>query len=48
MSTPAALGLAARYGIEMPITEQMEAILHRGKSPMDAIRELMTRPGRDE
>jgi len=47
-STSAALGLARRHGIEMPITEQMEAILHHGKSPMDAIRELMTRPGRDE
>jgi len=47
-STTAALGLAARYGVEMPITEQMAAILHQGKSPKDAIRELMTRPGRDE
>jgi glycerol-3-phosphate dehydrogenase (NAD(P)+) len=47
-STSAALGLAARYGVEMPITEQMDAVLHRGKSPRDAIRELMTRPGRDE
>jgi glycerol-3-phosphate dehydrogenase (NAD(P)+) len=46
--TTAALGLAARYGVEMPITEQMAAILHHGKSPRDAIRELMTRPGRDE
>lgn len=47
-STSAALGLAARYGVEMPITEQMDAILHRGKSPREAIRELMARPGRDE
>jgi glycerol-3-phosphate dehydrogenase (NAD(P)+) len=47
-STAAALGLAARYGVEMPITEQMDAILHHGKSPKDAIRELMARPGRDE
>jgi glycerol-3-phosphate dehydrogenase (NAD(P)+) len=47
-STAAALGLAARYGVEMPITEQMDAILHRGKSPKEAIRELMARPGRDE
>jgi glycerol-3-phosphate dehydrogenase (NAD(P)+) len=47
-STSAALGLAARYGVEMPITEQMDAILHRGKSPKEAIRELMARPGRDE
>jgi glycerol-3-phosphate dehydrogenase (NAD(P)+) len=47
-STTAALGLAARYEVEMPITEQMDAVLHRGKSPKDAIRELMARPGRDE
>lgn len=47
-STAAALGLAARYGVEMPITEQMDAILHRNKSPKDAIRDLMARPGRDE
>jgi glycerol-3-phosphate dehydrogenase (NAD(P)+) len=47
-STTAALGLAARYGVEMPITEQMDAILHHAKSPKDAIRDLMARPGRDE
>jgi glycerol-3-phosphate dehydrogenase (NAD(P)+) len=47
-STAAALGLAARHGVEMPITEQMDAILHHGKSPKEAIRELMARPGRDE
>src|SRR5665213_1846122 len=47
-STTAALGLAARYGVEMPITEQMDAILHHNKSPKDAIRDLMARPGRDE
>ena len=47
-STAAALGLAARYGVEMPITEQMDAILHHNKSPKEAIRELMSRPGRDE
>ncbi len=47
-STAAALGLAARYAVEMPITEQMDAILHHNKSPKEAIRDLMTRPGRDE
>ena len=47
-STAAALGLAARYGVEMPIAEQMDAVLHQGKSPKDAIKELMSRPGRDE
>jgi len=48
LSTHAALGLAARYAVEMPITEQMDAILHHKKSPKEAIRELMSRPGRDE
>lgn len=47
-STAAALGLAARYGVEMPITEQVDLILHRNKNPREAIRELMSRPGRDE
>ena len=47
-STTAAVGLAARYGVEMPITEQMAAILHNNKPPREAIRELMGRPGRTE
>jgi glycerol-3-phosphate dehydrogenase (NAD(P)+) len=47
-STAAALGLASRYEVEMPIAEQMDLILHHNKSPRDAIRELMARPGRDE
>src|SRR5277367_3364228 len=47
-STHAALGLAARYAVEMPITEQMDAILHHNKNPKEAIRDLMARPGRDE
>ena len=47
-TTSAALGLAKAHEVEMPITEQMAAILEHGKSPQDAIRELMARPGRDE
>jgi glycerol-3-phosphate dehydrogenase (NAD(P)+) len=47
-STTAALGLAARYDVEMPITEQMNAVLHEDKSPKEAMWELMARPGRDE
>lgn len=47
-TTSAALGLARRYAVEMPIAEQMEAILLRGKAPERAIQELMMRPGRDE
>jgi glycerol-3-phosphate dehydrogenase (NAD(P)+) len=44
----AALGLARRHNIEMPITEQMELILDEGKDPREAIRDLMLRPGKDE
>lgn len=47
-ATTGALGLAARYGVEMPITEQMNEVLHHQKPPRDAIRDLMSRPGRDE
>ncbi|PYX09584.1 MAG: glycerol-3-phosphate dehydrogenase [Acidobacteria bacterium] len=47
-TTHAALGLARSRGIEMPITEQMNAILHEGKSPSDAIHELMTRTAKSE
>ena len=36
--------LARENHIELPITEQVEAILHQGKSPRDAIREIMERP----
>jgi len=34
--------------VEMPITEQMHAILSEGKSPRDAIQELMTRTSKSE
>src|SRR5947207_4619684 len=38
------LALAREHAIEMPIAEQVDAILHRGQSPKDAIREIMDRP----
>ncbi len=47
-TTTAAIGLAHTRGVEMPITEQMHAILHKGKSPREAIHELMTRSGKSE
>lgn len=47
-TTTAAVGLAKQWSVEMPITQQMHAILHEGKSPKDAIRELMTRSGKRE
>jgi glycerol-3-phosphate dehydrogenase (NAD(P)+) len=47
-TTTAAVGLARAHRIEMPITEQMHAILHEGKSPKEAIQDLMTRTGKSE
>lgn len=42
-TTAAARLLAQKAGVEMPITEQMFAVLHEGRSPKDALRELMER-----
>jgi glycerol-3-phosphate dehydrogenase (NAD(P)+) len=47
-TTKAAVGLARKKNIEMPITEQMFAILEQGKAPLQAIEELMTRAARSE
>ncbi len=47
-TTQAAVGLARARGVEMPIIEQMDAILHRDKPPADAIRDLMTRSAKSE
>ena len=47
-TTTAAVGLAHAQGVEMPITERMHAILHHGKSPREAIQELMSRSGKSE
>jgi glycerol-3-phosphate dehydrogenase (NAD(P)+) len=44
LTTSAAVGLARSVGVEMPIIEQMHAILQQGKDPSDAIRDLMNRP----
>jgi len=48
LTTNAAVGLARKANIEMPITEQMHAILQQGKSVQDAIRDLMGRPSTSE
>ena len=47
-TTQAAVGLARARGVEMPITEQMDDILHRDKSPAEAIRHLMNRSVKSE
>lgn len=47
-TTNAAVQLAKARGVEMPITEQMHAVLNQGKSPRDAIQSLMTRTSKRE
>jgi glycerol-3-phosphate dehydrogenase (NAD(P)+) len=44
----ALLALARDYQIELPITAQVNAILHQGKSPRDAMEEIMGRPQKRE
>ena len=47
-TTDAALGVARLLGVEMPITEQVSAVLNERISAREAMKELMSRPGRDE
>jgi glycerol-3-phosphate dehydrogenase (NAD(P)+) len=42
-TTAPLLVLAREAAIELPITEQVDAILHRGKAPKEAIRDIMER-----
>lgn len=44
----AACLLAARLGVEMPITSELRLVLAHGKSPLDAVSSLMARAFRDE
>jgi glycerol-3-phosphate dehydrogenase (NAD(P)+) len=47
-TTDAAVELARRFGVEMPITEQMYQMLYHGLSPREGIRRLMERSLRGE
>lgn len=47
-TTEAALQLSRGCGVEMPITEQIYAVLNEGKPPREAIYELMTRSSKSE
>ena len=42
-TTNAAVDLAQRYAVEMPISEQMFQVLNSGVSPREAIQRLMER-----
>jgi len=47
-TTAALLALAREAKVELPITEQVDAILHQGKAPREAIRDIMDRPQKRE
>ena len=47
-TAPASLRLAKKYGVELPIAEQVDAVVHRGVAPLAAVAELMTREPKDE
>lgn len=47
-TTAAALALARKFGVNLPITEQVDAILEGRKSPREALRELMERSLKEE
>jgi len=43
-----ALALAERHGVEMPIAEQVDAVIHHGRPPLEALAALMSRAQKDE
>ena len=43
-----ALELAVEHRVELPIAEQVEAVVHQGRPPMQAVAELMSRVPKDE
>jgi len=47
-SSPSVLDLARRYGVEMPIAEQVVAVCHQGRSARDALSALMGRSRKSE
>jgi glycerol-3-phosphate dehydrogenase (NAD(P)+) len=47
-SAKAALALAQQNGVEMPIVEQINLVLFEGKSPSDALNDLLNRDRRKE
>lgn len=47
-TTAAARELGRRSGVELPITDQMHAVLFEGKSPFVAVADLMRRDAKDE
>jgi glycerol-3-phosphate dehydrogenase (NAD(P)+) len=47
-SCESVLDLARRHGVDMPITETVVGIVHRGTPPPAALKELMSRSAKAE
>jgi glycerol-3-phosphate dehydrogenase (NAD(P)+) len=47
-TTSAAVDLARKFHVDLPITQQMDSILRGGRSPREAIRDLMERTLKNE
>ena len=47
-TTPVALRLARSLGVEMPIAEALDGVLHRGVAPRDAVASLLDRDPKHE
>jgi glycerol-3-phosphate dehydrogenase (NAD(P)+) len=47
-TSEAVFELSRRHGVEMPITEEVHAILHEGRNPSDALAALMRRDPKPE
>ena len=47
-SSPSVLALARRHGVDMPVTEQVAAVCHEGRSSRDALARLMSRDASSE
>ncbi|MGI8871874.1 MAG: NAD(P)H-dependent glycerol-3-phosphate dehydrogenase [Candidatus Limnocylindria bacterium] len=43
-----ALALAAKHGVELPIAEQVAAVVYDGRPPLEGVAALMARPSKDE
>jgi glycerol-3-phosphate dehydrogenase (NAD(P)+) len=44
----AALALGSQHGVELPIADQVDAVIHRGRAPLEALASLMARSQKDE
>lgn len=48
VAVQSAVTLAARHHVEMPITQEVARVLYEGKSPQQAVRDLMLRDPKEE